>query len=77
MLWRWNCNSQLRQQQEALCYRFRMLGEGSCSNVSIGIPIHKPKSVKASSSHLTKTQSTGIEVDPIPDLLTQNRLEID
>jgi hypothetical protein len=54
-----------------------MLGEGRCSNVSIDVPMHKPKSVKAGSSRIAKTQSTGIEVDLVPDLLIQNCLEID
>jgi hypothetical protein len=32
--------------------------------------------VKTGSSRITKTQSTGIEVDSVSDLLIQNRLEI-
>ena len=54
-----------------------MLGEGCCFSVSIDVPTHKSKSVKAGNSRLTKDQSTGIDLDTIPDFFIQYCLEID
>lgn len=55
-----------------------MLEEGRCFNDNIGVSqFHKFGSLKAGSSHITKTQSTCIEMNAVPDLLSQNRPEID
>lgn len=53
-----------------------MRGEGRYFNVSIDVSVQRPKSGKAGSSRVAKTQSACIEVDPVPNLLIQNRLEI-
>jgi hypothetical protein len=54
-----------------------VLGEGRYSNVNIGVSFTKEKALMLGSSRVTKTQSTAIELYPVPNLSAYNRLEID
>ena len=69
MPWRVYCSSRL----EAVCFRFRMLGEAL---LSLSSDVSKSSlGLCRRSSHIAKTKFTGIQGYPVPNLLIDDRLE--